>query len=86
MAVYIYKHPESGEEFEEIRSMSSADEPFFAPDGVECERVLFPSSFAVINKNAEVWEKDPSYVKSLKPKYVRTRSGHKIRYDPQKHS
>jgi 23S rRNA maturation-related 3'-5' exoribonuclease YhaM len=38
-----------------------------------------------VDKNAEVWEKDPSYVKKLNPKYVRRRDGVKERYDPTRH-
>ncbi len=33
----------------------------------------------------EVFQKDPDYVKKLRPKYVKFRDGHRERYDPQKH-
>lgn len=36
----------------------------------------------LVDRNCEVWEKDRKYVKSIKPKFVRTRSGKKIRYNP----
>ena len=86
MPIYVFRHPKTGEEFEEMRSFADREKPFHSPDGWRCDRVLFPTANAVIDKNAEVWEKDPSYVKSLRPKYVRTRSGKRIRYDPTKHS
>ena len=85
MPLYVYKHPDTNQEFEELRSFSDRDNLFKAPDGVICERVLFPSAAGVIDKNAEVWEKDPDYVKKLNPRWVKTRSGQKIRYDPKKH-
>ena len=40
---------------------------------------------AIVNKNAEAWEKDSAYVKSVNPKYVRYQDGHKERYDPTRH-
>ena len=83
MPIYIFQHPDTEETFEEIRPFSRIDEPFYAPDGKECKRIL--SAFTVIDKNAEVWKKDPSYVKHLNPKWIKTRSGQKIRYDPTKH-
>lgn len=89
MPIYVYKHPDTGEEFEVLRSFSEADNVFVSADGKKCKRVLFPASIAgktgVIDKNAEPWEKDPGYVKRLNPKYVRTRAGHRERYDPNRH-
>jgi len=63
------------------------DEPFIAPDGVKCNRVKYPSNYklGIVDKNAEVFEKDSDYVKKLKPKYVKFRDGHRERYDPTKH-
>ena len=97
MPTYTYKHPKTGEFFEDIRPFSKANEPFIAPDGVRCENVPWWSdpdncgdkckkhSKGLIDKKCEVWEKDSAYVKSVNPKYVRTQSGHRIRYDPTKH-
>jgi hypothetical protein len=87
--IYVYKHPETEEEFEVIRSYEEADKPYKSPDGKKCKRVLYPQNgiggVRVVDKNAEVWEKDPSYVKKLNPKYVRRRDGVKERYDPTRH-
>lgn len=88
MPIYVYRHPRTGEEFEEIRSYSKADTPFIAPDGVKCPRVTFPKSSSggcVVDKNAEGWEKDPGYYKKLNPKFVRYQDGHRERYNPTKH-
>jgi len=35
------------------------------------------------NKTREVWEVDRKYVRDCKPKFVRTRSGERIKYDPK---
>lgn len=83
MAIYEYEHPDTGDIFEIMRPMSESDEPFFAPDGVECKRVM--SSFHGGKGDKEVFEVDPHYVKSKKPKYVRFRDGHREKYDPTKH-
>jgi len=85
MPVYLFEHPDTEELFEELRLLSEIDKPFYAPDGELCRRVI-GASVGLVNKNAEVWQKDPAYVKQLNPKYVKTRSGHRIRYDPTKHS
>ena len=58
-------------------------------DGTECPHVTWwgvsKGSIGIVDKNAEVWEKDPAYVKSLKPKYVRRQDGVRERYDPNRH-
>ena len=85
-----HKHLKTGEIFEEIRSLKNQYDPYISEDGCECEYV---PSFTVdsnsapvmLNKNAEVWERDSSYVKKMKPKYVRRQDGIKERYDPNKH-
>lgn len=87
MPIYVYKNPKTGEIFEKLRKMSESHLPFIDEDGTECERIMFPqgSTFGNINKNKEVWEVDPSYVKKIKPKYVRRRDGIREKYDPTKH-
>lgn len=89
MPIYVYLHPVTGEEIEVLVSFTDIDVPYKAPDGTKCIRVQFPSSIAgktgVIDKNAEVWEKDPSYVKKLAPKFVKRRDGVKEKYDPNRH-
>ena len=89
MPIYIFQHPNTGELFDDIRTFAKAEEPYVAADGVVCERVLYPKSSdgkkhpkGLIDKNCEVWEKDPSAVRKLNPKYVRTRDGKRIRYNP----
>lgn len=42
-------------------------------------------NIAIINKNREVWEADPGYVKKCNPKYIQFQDGHKERYNPSKH-
>ena len=91
MPIYVYQHPNKEEFYEDLRSFKDADLPYISPDGSVCKRVLYPTntwskhSKGLVDKQCEVWDKDPSYVKKLKPKYVRTRDGQKIRYDPTKH-
>lgn len=83
MPTYVFKHPETKEIFEEIRPMSDSDRPFYAPDGILCQKVI--SGFVVIDKNQEVFEMDESYTKLTNPKYVRFKDGHKEKYNPSKH-
>ena len=83
MAIYCYRHPITGEVFEEIRSMKDSDKPFFACDGIECEKII--SNFSGGKGDKEVFEADPYYVKSCKPKYVKFRDGHREKYDSTKH-
>lgn len=85
MPIYVFQHPKTGEQFDEIRSYADIDRPFIAPDGAICERVRYPSTVGIVNKNAEVWEKDSDYVKKCKPKWVRRRDGVRERYDPTRH-
>lgn len=93
MPIYNYKHPETGEVFEDIRSFDDMEKPYISEDGIECEYITWYNapnaseharkhSKGMIDKNCEVWEKDRAYVKKLNPKYVRTRNGKKIKYNP----
>ena len=91
---FWYKHPETGEMFSDQRMIGYEKRPLIQ-GGVKCE--LVPNykppkkkkkkkvNIAIINKNREVFEADPGYVKSCKPKYVQFQDGHKERYDPTKH-
>ena len=83
MPIYCYKHPKTGEIFEVIRPMKDSDEPYIAPDGIKCERII--SQFSGGKGNKEVFEADPAYVKRMNPKYVKFQDGHKERYDSSKH-
>ena len=40
MAIYEFTHPKTQEVFEVFRPMSQSNEAFFAPDGVECNKVF----------------------------------------------
>ncbi|NJL70148.1 MAG: hypothetical protein HC888_00440 [Candidatus Competibacteraceae bacterium] len=95
MPIYEYKHPKTGEIFNDIRTFSKMTEPFVAPDGTICPFISWfeaPDaadvvkgnkwSKSTVDKKCEVWEKDPEYVRKCNPKYVRTRSGERIRYNP----
>tara|TARA_Y100000310_G_scaffold325810_1_gene389872 strand:- start:1817 stop:2086 length:270 start_codon:yes stop_codon:yes gene_type:complete len=88
MPILEFRHPKTGEIFEEIVPFSHGNKPFVLEDGTECELVPFYESKkgpCLVNKNAEVWEKDSAWIKKCNPKYVRTQSGHKVRYDSTKH-
>jgi len=84
MALYQFKHPETDEIFEEFRPISKRDEPFIAPDGVKCERLIVPSSVSVKDNSKEVWDYNDFRGKSM-PKYVRYRDGHREKYNQYKH-
>jgi len=83
MAIYLYKHPKTGETFEIMRKMSESDKPFFAPDGIKCEKII--GNFSGWKKNKEVYEADGDLVKKTNPRYIRLQNGRKVRYDPTKH-
>ena len=85
MAIYVFQHPRTKEIFEEFRSFKDINKPFYAPDGTECKRILFPSPVSISKKNKEVFEQDPDYVKKMRPKYVKFRDGHRERYDEMRH-
>jgi len=90
---FWYKHPETEEMFSDQRMVGYEEIPL-NKKGVKCELVrdykppkqsLKDLAPVIINKNREVFEADPAYVKSCKPKYVQFQDGHKERYDPTKH-
>ena len=85
MPIYQFKHPETGEIFEELRPFKDIDKPYIAEDGVECERLQVPESIRGWRKDREAFEADPDYVKKVKPKYIRFQDGHREKYDPTKH-
>ena len=84
MPIYEYLNKETGEIFEEIRSIADRDKPYIDPDGVECPRI-FPSSVSGWLKGREVFQVDPEFVKKCNPKYVKYQDGHKEKYDPTRH-
>jgi len=88
MPLFSYKNPLTGEIFDEIRNFSDSDKPFILEDGTVCDKIPFFNSSppGLVNVNAEVWQKDPDYIKKMRPKYLRTRSGHRVKYDPTKHN
>jgi hypothetical protein len=91
---FYYKHPKTGKVYSDQRLTGFETVPYKAPDGVECKLLKNysppakkekKSTFGIIDKNAEVFEKDPAYVKKCNPKYVKFRDGHREKYDPTKH-
>jgi hypothetical protein len=83
--IYQYKHPDTGEIFEEMRKIKDRNKPFISEDDKKCKRLEIPTSISGWKKNKEVFEADPAYVKKCKPKYVQFQDGHKEKYDPTKH-
>jgi hypothetical protein len=91
---FWYRHPETKEMHSDQRMVGYETKPLLK-GGVECE--LVPDyeppvidrendfNLAIINKNREVFQADPSYVKKCRPKYVKFQDGHRERYDPTKH-
>ena len=90
---YYYKHPKTGKIYSDQRMIGFETKPYKASDGVECELLEDYSppveesknQIGIINKNAEVFQKDPEFVKKCKPRYVKFRDGHREKYDPTKH-
>ena len=83
MPFYEYKHPVTGEIFQEFRKMSDSRKPFIAPDGEICKKIF--SRCAGWREGREVFELDRDYVKRCNPKKVKYRDGHSERYDSTKH-
>jgi hypothetical protein len=82
--IYVYVHPDTGEEFEEIRSFKDIDKVFMSPDGKKCKRKK-TFQFSGWRKDREIFELDSQLVKKMKPKFIKLRNGRKIRFDPTKH-
>lgn len=90
---FWYKHPKTGEMRSDQRMEGYETKPLIIK-GVKCELVpdyippdksKDPYNLAIINKNREVFEADPAYVKKCNPRFVQFQDGHKERYDPGKH-
>jgi len=85
MPIYSYQHPKTKEVFEILRKIKDRDKPYVLEDGTKCKRIFGNVNIGVIDKNAEVFEKDPDFVKKCKPKYVKYLDGHREKYDPTRH-
>ena len=88
MPIYEYENPNTGEVYEELRSISDRDKPYYNADGIECKRREIPSNVGYCGLSEgqrEVFQLDSNYAKSVNPKYVKFRDGHRERYDPTKH-
>ena len=93
ISFFWYKHPQTGLMIPDQRMVGYEEKPLII-NGERCELVrdyVPPEedddkrNLAIINKNREVFEADPDYVKKCRPKYVKFQDGHKERYDPTKH-
>ena len=85
MPIYTYIHPKTKEKFDIIRPISERNEPYIYTDGEKCQREEIPNSVGYCGlaiKEREIWDLEKKYVKKCNPKYVKTRSGKKIPYDP----
>lgn len=88
--IFHYRHPRTGEIIKRSLPISSNQKkPIILENGAVCEYVpwyiIEKGSIGIVDKNAEVWEKDPDYVRKLNPKFVRRRDGIKEKFDPTKH-
>ncbi|MCK5762538.1 MAG: hypothetical protein KAH05_00310 [Clostridiales bacterium] len=90
---FYYKHPKTGKIYSDQRMSGFEEVPYMASDGVKCELLKdycpdtedSKNQIGIINKNAEVFQKDSAFVKKCKPKYVKFRDGHREKYDPTRH-
>ena len=91
---FYYKHPKTGKVYSDQRMIGFEMNPYKAPDGIVCELLkdyYSPSKvkgpgLCIINKNAEVFQKDRDFVKKCNPKYIKFNDGHRERFDPSKHN
>jgi len=84
MPIYTYRHPETGEEFEDFRQMKDSDKPFLAPDGVKCQKII-ASGIGGWRLDREIYEIDADYCKKANPEFIKLRNGQRVKYDPNKH-
>lgn len=89
MPLYLFKNKENGEIREIFSSFNDRDKiegweyvPWFSIENTQC----YKQSKGLTDVNAEVWEKEAEYCKRMKPKFVVTKSGQKIKYDSTKMS
>ena len=90
---YYYKHPKTEKIYSDLRMKGFEKKPYISPDGEECELLkgYSPPSenkdigVAIIDKNREVFEADPDFVKKCRPKKIKFQDGHIEKYDPTKH-
>lgn len=91
---FYYKHPTTGKIYSDQRMIGFEANPYKSSDGIECELLkdYVPPikesnavNIAIINKNREVFEADPEFVKKTNPRYVKFQDGHRERYDSSKH-
>jgi hypothetical protein len=88
--IFYYKHPKTGKIVERnLPITENQEESIILEDGTICKYVpwyvIEKGKIGIIDKNAEVWEKDPDYVRKLNPKFVRRRDGVREKFDPNKH-
>lgn len=80
MPIYIYENKD-GQRFQQMRNVKDRDKLFIDKNNNKCKRVL--TSPAVIKDGqCQVWDKDAAYVKKCNPKFVKTRKGQRIKYNP----
>lgn len=85
MPFYSYKNPKNNKIFTKLRKIKDRNDPYILEDGTKCKRIFSGENIGIVNKNAEVFEKDSKYVKKMKPKNIKFNDGHVEKYDPTKH-
>jgi hypothetical protein len=82
--IYQYRNEKTKEIFEVLRKIDDRNEPYLDKNGTKCERIEIPENLGycgVSLNEREIWDLERDYVKKCSPKFVKTRSGKKIRYD-----
>ena len=88
MPVYSYKHPETGEIFEDLRKVKDRNKPYILKDGTKCKKIEFFEEDKAPwgwRSGREVYEVDSAWCKKCRPKYILKNNGERVRYDPTKH-
>lgn len=79
MPIYEFQHPKTGEVFEVLRPMSKSNDPFYAPDGVKCKKVISMPGTAIIKDAPDRYERKEAYHRSKvkdKDRAMRNRKKH----------
>jgi len=91
---FYWKHPKTGKIYSDQRLSGFENIPYKTSDGTVCDLLKDysppkkeqKSSIGIIDKNAEVFQKDRNFIKKCNPRFIKFNDGHRERYDPSKHN
>ncbi len=79
--IYRYFNPVTKKQFQVTKPMSQYDTNQYQ-DGVLCQKVV--TGCAIMNKNAQIYDTHPSFLKKSNPKFVRKKDGSRQKFNVNK--